>query len=649
MKIVFTLLFCSIITAGFSQALDVKKSIDRLEDLFEYVSHTALAETYGIKNVIKEKLLSESGDEEFISTLYPNNNRRKVHLVWESDAYTNLKYIEVRIDNTEITPLLESEWNTKEGIKAGLSLERLIQLNKRPVIFNQFEIDSREAGLITNYSNGLFENMAIDINLTPTTLKSYDNILKLQRETYNSDMPLIIQAKCVIRQIRIYPPSRQSVSKSIHDLCTNNRYKESDILSIRTESNVYTGIYSKINENSSKKSLKQTGNSRGLYRISKIDDILFDGHLRTFLICTPVSFQTNSLEVSDHIYIDYYKAVEANELIFLTPGLNTAFDYSLIAYNYVPQTNMEKSNFQKEYLSMIFGESDLSKMDEFQINRLLSSSKQFLDSIYNSISMYFNLKRSSVFKLEISDYDFTQECFFINSLSKDKEFTLRENRLPKYCITNGQPLYQKGFINLFQFDGVLKFKPDEAERFLNIIKNNALEGEYNKRNVLAVGYYHWISEESAKIFIEKYNVNSSEYKYQKILDSLLIFPNSDITKPWKVLLPMDIKSVSPDVKIDIPPSFPGGDFKWRQFLERNLDANVPLRNGAPKGLYTVLIEFQVDSLGNASEYKPLTNHGYGMEDEAMRVIRKGPSWSPAIANGRQVKALHRQAILFTVQ
>jgi protein TonB len=37
-----------------------------------------------------------------------------------------------------------------------------------------------------------------------------------------------------------------------------------------------------------------------------------------------------------------------------------------------------------------------------------------------------------------------------------------------------------------------------------------------------------------------------------------------------------------------------------------------------------------------------------MEDEAVKVIRKGPNWVPAIQNGRPVKAYRKQPITFVV-
>ncbi len=102
-------------------------------------------------------------------------------------------------------------------------------------------------------------------------------------------------------------------------------------------------------------------------------------------------------------------------------------------------------------------------------------------------------------------------------------------------------------------------------------------------------------------------------------------------------------------KVEIEASFPGGDSKWRQYLERNANGQVATDNGAPEGTYTTVVQFVVDKEGNISDVRALTNNGYGMEEEAIRVIKKGPKWSPAIQNGRQVKAYRKQPITFKVE
>ncbi len=98
-------------------------------------------------------------------------------------------------------------------------------------------------------------------------------------------------------------------------------------------------------------------------------------------------------------------------------------------------------------------------------------------------------------------------------------------------------------------------------------------------------------------------------------------------------------------KVEIDASYVGD---WKKFLERNLTGEVPVDNGAVPGTYTVIIQFIVDAGGNVSDIKPLTSFGYGMEQEAMRVIKKSGKWNPARQNSQLVKAYRKQPITFQV-
>ena len=101
----------------------------------------------------------------------------------------------------------------------------------------------------------------------------------------------------------------------------------------------------------------------------------------------------------------------------------------------------------------------------------------------------------------------------------------------------------------------------------------------------------------------------------------------------------------PFTSVEVDAKYAGN---WKQFLEKNLNANVPADNNAPEGSYSVMIQFVVDVDGTVSDIKPLTNHGYGVEAEAVRVIRKSTKWEPAIQNGMKVKAYRKQVITFQV-
>jgi hypothetical protein len=101
-------------------------------------------------------------------------------------------------------------------------------------------------------------------------------------------------------------------------------------------------------------------------------------------------------------------------------------------------------------------------------------------------------------------------------------------------------------------------------------------------------------------------------------------------------------------KVDIEAGFSGGDNAWRNYLVRTLDAEIPNTHYVPPGTYTVIVQFVVDKTGGISDIKALTKHGYGMEEEVIRVITKGPKWAPAIQNGRTVKAYRKQPVTFVM-
>ncbi len=100
--------------------------------------------------------------------------------------------------------------------------------------------------------------------------------------------------------------------------------------------------------------------------------------------------------------------------------------------------------------------------------------------------------------------------------------------------------------------------------------------------------------------------------------------------------------------VEIPAEFPGGVTAWTKYLERNLNRDLPVQNGAPYGKYVVTLSFLVDKTGVISDVRAENDPGYGTKEEAIRVIKKGPNWKPAVQNGRNVNYRHIQNIIFVV-
>jgi len=101
-------------------------------------------------------------------------------------------------------------------------------------------------------------------------------------------------------------------------------------------------------------------------------------------------------------------------------------------------------------------------------------------------------------------------------------------------------------------------------------------------------------------------------------------------------------------EVQIQAEFPGGKPAWQKYLERNLNRDIVVEKGGPPGKYTVWVSFIVDKSGNISDVKAENNPGYGTNDEAVKIIVKGPRWKPAVQNGKNVVSVRKQSITWVV-
>ena len=101
-------------------------------------------------------------------------------------------------------------------------------------------------------------------------------------------------------------------------------------------------------------------------------------------------------------------------------------------------------------------------------------------------------------------------------------------------------------------------------------------------------------------------------------------------------------------KVEREAEFPGGIRAWTQYLQKNLNPEIPVKEKAPAGPYQVIVKFIVSKSGKIKEITSETSHGYGMEKEVIRIIKKGPDWVPAMQDGHAVNAYRRQTVIFMV-
>ena len=99
-------------------------------------------------------------------------------------------------------------------------------------------------------------------------------------------------------------------------------------------------------------------------------------------------------------------------------------------------------------------------------------------------------------------------------------------------------------------------------------------------------------------------------------------------------------------KTEIAPEFSGGMTEFVRFLGKNIRYPVLARENGVKG--KVVISYIVEADGSISNAKIVKGIGRGCEEEALRVMRLSPKWSPGIVNGKPVRVAYSVPISFAL-
>jgi len=79
------------------------------------------------------------------------------------------------------------------------------------------------------------------------------------------------------------------------------------------------------------------------------------------------------------------------------------------------------------------------------------------------------------------------------------------------------------------------------------------------------------------------------------------------------------------------PEFMGGKHEFSDYIRENLVYPVQARENLVEG--TVYVSFTVDKDGTISNVKNENSLGFGLEEEAVRVVKQMPKWNPGQQNG----------------
>ena len=96
--------------------------------------------------------------------------------------------------------------------------------------------------------------------------------------------------------------------------------------------------------------------------------------------------------------------------------------------------------------------------------------------------------------------------------------------------------------------------------------------------------------------------------------------------------------------VENPPEPPGGMAGWNKYLSDNLKYPTQARRMGIEG--TVYVVFVVNTDGSIQDVDILRGIGGGCDEEAVRVVRAAPKWTPGRQRGRPVRVKMRLPIRF---
>lgn len=105
-------------------------------------------------------------------------------------------------------------------------------------------------------------------------------------------------------------------------------------------------------------------------------------------------------------------------------------------------------------------------------------------------------------------------------------------------------------------------------------------------------------------------------------------------------------SDKPFVAVEVEPTPIGGIDNYYKFLGKKINYPAPAKEAGTQG--NVILTFVVERDGSLTEIKALRDPGNGLAEEAIRVLKLAPHWTPGIQNGKKVRVQYTIPISFTL-
>src|SRR5690606_41001791 len=98
--------------------------------------------------------------------------------------------------------------------------------------------------------------------------------------------------------------------------------------------------------------------------------------------------------------------------------------------------------------------------------------------------------------------------------------------------------------------------------------------------------------------------------------------------------------------VEQQPEFPGGMDALAKFLRRHVVYPPAAQRANIAG--KVVVQFVVEKDGSVGQVTVIKSVGFGCDEEAVRVVKAMPKWSPGKQNGQPVRVYYTLPVSYTL-
>ncbi|MCD8540646.1 MAG: TonB family protein [Leadbetterella sp.] len=146
---------------------------------------------------------------------------------------------------------------------------------------------------------------------------------------------------------------------------------------------------------------------------------------------------------------------------------------------------------------------------------------------------------------------------------------------------------------------------------------------------------------------------------EKLETTIISNKNVEGVEATSVFIPPVLPKEAAIIKVEAPaeeeifrgveqdPEFPGGLSALMKYLQKNVNYPAAAQRANASG--KVILQFVVEKDGSVGQISVIKSVGFGCDEEAVRVLKSMPKWSPGRQNGQAVRVWYTLPVTYTLQ